>query len=230
MVRASKTEHWDRAAPRYDAATALLERRLMARGRRWACARARGRVLEIGIGTGANLPHYGADVQLVGVDPSAAMLAQTRTKLARDAAGRQEAGEQGADRPGATVAALLRADAGALPFPDATFDAVVSTYVMCCVPDLDRALREALRVLRPGGDLLLADHVASTAWPVRLGQRALESVTVRAAEEHFTRRPVDRLAHLGADRTAGVELVDSQRHTLGVMEAVHARRGPGPAG
>lgn len=185
----------------------------MARGRAWACARARGQVLEIGIGTGANLPYYGPDVQLVGVDPSAAMLAQTRTKVTRDRTGQREAGVARV-----VVPALLRADAGALPFDDGTFDAVVSTYVMCCVPDLDQALREALRVLRPGGDLLLADHVVSTAWPVRLGQRALEAVTVPAAEEHFTRRPVERLRHLD------VEILDTQRHTLGVMEAVHARR------
>ena len=107
----SRTKHWDRAAPRYDDATALLERRLMARGRRWACARARGRVLEIGIGTGANLPYYAADVQLVGVDPSAAMLAQTRNKMAPG-----RAGQQGVGRSRVTEPALLRADAGALPF------------------------------------------------------------------------------------------------------------------
>lgn len=175
----------------------------MARGRAWACARARGRVLEIGIGTGANLPHYGPDVQVVGIDASAAMIEQTRAKVGRH---------------DPLVSGLLRADAGALPFGDATFAAVVSTYVLCCVPDLDQALHEVLRVLRPGGDLLLADHVASTSWPVRMGQRTLEVVTVPAADEHFTRRPVDRL------RDLGVELVDTQRHTLGVMEAAHARR------
>lgn len=174
----------------------------MARGRAWACGRAHGRVLEIGIGTGANLPYYAADVELVGIDASAAMLEETRAKI-----------DQGVGVP-----ALLRADAGALPFGDATFDAVVSTYVLCCVPDLDQALDEALRVLRPGGDLLLADHVASTAWPVRMGQRALEAVTVPTADEHFTRRPIQRL------RMLGVDVVDTQRHTLGVMEAVHARR------
>ena len=208
----TKIEHWDRAAPRYDAATALLERRLMVRGRRWTCGRARGRVLEIGIGTGANLPYYGSDVELVGMDASGAMLGQVRAKV---------------DGGTSVGPALLRADAGALPFVDETFDAVVSTYVLCCVPDLDQALREALRVLRPGGDLLLADHVVSSAWPVRLGQRALEAVTVPTAEEHFTRRPVERLRHLGV---GDVELVDSQRHTFGVMEAVHARRGPGTSG
>lgn len=182
----------------------------MARGRAWACGRAHGRVLEVGIGTGANLPHYAADVRLVGVDASAAMLEQTRAKLGGARGGSQHGGR--------ATPLLLRADAGALPFPDASFDAVVSTYVLCCVPDLDQALGEVLRVLRPGGDLLLADHVASTSWSVRLGQRALEAITVPRTDEHFTRRPVERLDQLG------VEIVDGERHAIGVMEAVHARR------
>lgn len=193
----------------------------MARGRAWACGRAHGRVLEIGIGTGANLAYYGPHVELVGVDASAAMLVETRDKLEGRRVGRDGEGQPGSDpgaRSGSAAPALVRADAGALPFADATFDTVVSTYVLCCVPDLDRALHEALRVLLPGGDLLLADHVASTSWPVRMGQRLLEAVTVPAADEHFTRRPVERLRHLD------VELVDTHRHTLGVMEAVHARR------
>lgn len=220
----SSAEHWDRAAPRYDAATAPLERRLMARGRRWACARLRGRVLDLGIGTGANLPHVDPGLPLVGIDLSAAMLAQVRARTAR------AQGPDSGPAPGPPSArpALLRADAGALPFADAVFDSVVCTYVLCCVPDPDRVLHEALRVLRPGGELLLADHVVSTAWPVRLGQRALEAWTVPAVGEHFTRRPLDRLLDLAA--TGAVELVDGERHTLGVMEAVHARRGRARAG
>lgn len=199
----SATEHWDRVAARYDAATALLERHLLSRGRAWTVSRARGRVLEIGVGTGANLRFYGSDVRLTAVDASSGMLDQASAKVGRG-------GPDGVE--------LLVADAGGLPFDDASFDAVVSTYVLCCVPDLDRALTEAVRVLRPGGDLLLADHVEATSWPLRLGQRALERVTVPAADEHFTRRPVRRLP------VRAVEVVATQRHTFGVMEAVHGRR------
>lgn len=196
-------ERWDRVAARYDAATALFERHLLSRGRAWTVSRARGRVLEVGVGTGANLAYYHPDVRLTAVDASSGMIDQARAKV---------------DRGGPVEVELLVGDAGALPFGDASFDAVVSTYVLCCVPDLDRALAEALRVLRPGGDLLLADHVEASSWPVRLGQRALERVTVPAADEHFTRRPVRRLP------PAQVEVVATQRHTLGVLEAVHGRR------
>lgn len=199
----SSGDHWDRLAPRYDAASAVLERRLLARGRRWVCARARGQVLEIGVGTGANLALLPSDVRLTGVDTSEGMLRRARAKV-------------GAGGPAQVE--LLVADAMDLPFADGQFDTVLATYVLCNVPGLRGALVEALRVLRPGGDLLLADHVVSTSWAVRLGQRAVEAVSGPAAEEHFTRRPLDVLCELA------VPVVASERHTLGVMEAVHARR------
>lgn len=169
-------------------------------GRRRTAPLARGRVLEIGIGTGANLPFYDREVELVGTDISQAMLDEAAGKL---------------DRAPSRVQ-LKRASAVDLPFADGEFDTVVASYVMCCVPDLDQALAEAVRVLKPGGDLLLADHVVSPNRLVRLGQKALEFFTVRAADEHFTRRPLDRLT--------GLEVVSTGRHTFGVMEWVHARK------
>ena len=205
MARRTRSEVWDRHAPRYDAATAWVERRFLADGRRWVCPRATGRTLEVGVGTGANVGHYPPDVELIGIDPSAGMLAEAGEKAARSKAG-------------APVVELLLADVGDLPFEDGTFDSVVATYVLCCVPDLPLALTEIVRVLRPGGQLLLADHVRSTVGPVRLAQRALEAVTIPMQEEHFTRRPVRRLP------PAQVEVVATQRHTLGVLEAVHGRR------
>lgn len=196
----SSRRHWDRVAPRYDEASALLERHLLARGRRWVCARATGRVLEIGVGSGANLALYAPDVDLVVVDASAGMLEQARAKVGSTRRVRLE-----------------QADAVDLPFADGEFDAVVATYVLCCVPDLDRALEEALRVLRPRGDLLLADHVAARSRPLRLAQRALEAVTVPLVDEHLTRRPLEHV------QARGVHLVDRTRWAAGVMETLHAR-------
>lgn len=193
-------QFWDTTAPRYDSAISLLERRFMGWGRRRTAPLARGRVLEIGIGTGANLPFYATEVDLVGVDVSEGMLDEAARKVT----------------DGPDDVALCQANAVDLPFGDGEFDAVVSSYVMCCVPDLDQALAEAVRVLKPGGDLLLADHVVSPNRLVRLGQKALEFFTVRAADEHFTRRPLDRLT--------GLEVVSTGRHTFGVMEWVHARK------
>lgn len=199
----SRTDHWDSLAPRYDDAAAWVERRFLARGRHWVVPRAHGRVLEVGVGTGANLALYAADVRLTGIDASGPMLDQARRKVTSAAC---------------TVECLQVGDAGALDFEDGTFDAVVSTFVLCCVPSLEAALAEAVRVLRPGGDLLLADHVVSTSAPVRWGQRLLEAVTARSADEHFTRRPLDHLS------TLPLQVVATQRHTAGALEAVHARR------
>ncbi|PID53657.1 MAG: SAM-dependent methyltransferase [Micrococcales bacterium] len=214
-------DYWDQVAPRYDAMSAFLERRVLVRGRRWAVQRARGRVLEVGIGTGTNVPLYGAAVELIGIDPSEGMLAQARSKMTTLVTSRSGSAEQ-ADGSAPSAARLpsvqlYRADGHALPFEDATFDAVVSTYVLCSVHDPEQVLAEAVRVLRPGGDLLLADHVASTSRAVRLGQRALERWMRKTSDERLTRRPMDLLAGLG------LETVDSTRRIAGVLETVHAR-------
>jgi ubiquinone/menaquinone biosynthesis C-methylase UbiE len=109
-------------------------------------ADATGDVLEIGAGTGTNLPLYDSDIQsLVVTEPTPPML----RRLQRTA------------REQALMAQVLRAPAEDLPFEDASFDTVVSTLVLCGVDDQPRALREAHRVLRPGGQLLFLEHVRS---------------------------------------------------------------------
>jgi ubiquinone/menaquinone biosynthesis C-methylase UbiE len=108
--------------------------------------RARGRVLEIGGGTGANLPFYGAAVdELVLTEPEEPTARRLEPKLA------------GYSLP----ARLVRARAEDLPFEDASFDVVVSTLVLCTVNDPARALQEIYRVLEPGGQLLFLEHVRS---------------------------------------------------------------------
>jgi len=107
-------------------------------------AEATGRVLEIGAGTGANLALYNGSIEsLVVTEPEPAMLRRLQRK-ARDLA---------------PLALVLRAPAEDLPFEDDSFDTVVSTLVLCGVDDQPRALREARRVLRPGGRLLFLEHV-----------------------------------------------------------------------
>jgi SAM-dependent methyltransferase len=134
---------WSACAARlYDPFLALGERRGMAARRRALLAGARGRVLEIGAGTGHNLAAYPAGLEaLVLTEPDPAM----RTRLRRRA-----------EHGGVTV---VEAGAEALPFADGAFDTVVSTLVLCTVPDADAAVREVRRVLRPGGRLLFLEHV-----------------------------------------------------------------------
>lgn len=190
---------WDRMAPDYDARTAGVERRLMTPSRRWVCGRATGATLELACGTGANFAHYPAGVTLTATDWSEPMLAAA------------------ARRPEAGRVTLRQADAGALPFPDASFDTVTCTFSLCAVPDERAALTEALRVLRPGGSLLLADHVVATNWALRLLQHGVDLFSVTLHGEHYTRRPLAVLSGLG------VQIIESERLTHGVIERVHAR-------
>jgi len=118
----------------------------LAQHRATLLAAARGDVLEIGAGTGVNLGYYGDDVaSLTLTEPDPAMLKRLQQRV---------------DQSGRT-ATVLRAPAEDLPFDDERFDVVVSTLVLCGVDDQPRALREARRVVRPGGHLLFMEHVRS---------------------------------------------------------------------
>jgi ubiquinone/menaquinone biosynthesis C-methylase UbiE len=113
------------------------------------------------------------------------------------------------------------ADAQRLDFPDCSFDTVVCTFSLCSVPDDRRAVEEMRRVLRPGGLLLLADHVVSTAWPARLVQRLIEVFTIPFGGEHFRRRPMRRV------RAAGFVVERHERFKLNIVERLAARK-PAP--
>ncbi|MGO1510653.1 MAG: class I SAM-dependent methyltransferase [Actinomycetaceae bacterium] len=194
---------WDRRAPTWDSRSAGAERHLLGPPRAWVCGRARGATLEVGVGTGANLRHYGPDVVLTGVDLSAGMLAEA----------------EGAARRTGREIDLRVAGADDLPFDDETFDAVVLTFVLCSVPSVRAALAESLRVLRPGGELLLADHVRSSSWPMALLMRGVDLASGPLFGEYFARRPLDQLEATGA------AVVDTQRtKRLTPIESVHARR------
>jgi SAM-dependent methyltransferase len=137
----------------YDAALWWAERRGMGRRRARVLAEASGRVLEIGAGTGLNIPYYGTGVtDLTLTEPEAAMLGRLERRL-------RASGRDG--RVAQTVAE-------ALPFPDGSFDTVVSTMVLCTVDDPARALDEIARVLAPGGRLLFVEHVRAEAGSRRL--------------------------------------------------------------
>jgi ubiquinone/menaquinone biosynthesis C-methylase UbiE len=113
---------------------------------------------------------------------------------------------------------LRQGDAQALDFPDESFDTVLCALGLCAIPDDRRAVTEMARVLRPGGRLLLVDHVAASAAPLRGVQWLYERITIPLAGEHFRRRPVAYLAELG------LEIEESERFTLGIVERVCARK------
>lgn len=111
--------------------------------RRKLLARAEGLVLEVGVGTGKNFSYYSPGVSVTGVDVAENMLDAARKRVAVH---------------GYPVGLVL-ADVQDLPFPDDTFDSAVSTFVFCSVPDPVKGLREVRRVVRPGGQILLLEHM-----------------------------------------------------------------------
>ena len=205
-MTANRTErvqrHYDRSAGSYDQIISWAEKVLFGGGREWVCSRARGEVLEIAVGTGRNLPFYPEDVRLTGIELSPKML-----DIARRRAG--ELGREADLRPG---------DAQNLPFPDASFDTVVATLALCTIPDDRRAVAEAMRVLRPGGRLLLLEHVRSPILPMRLLQRVLESLTLLLDHDHLLREP---LRHV---QDTGLVVERLERSKLGVVERLVARK------
>ena len=193
---------WDKSAPSYDRQIAFFERNWFAGGREWLARRARGRVLEVAIGTGRNLPHYGPDVTITGIELSPGMLDLARKRAA----------DLG------LAADLREGDAEQLPFDDASFDTVVCALSLCTIPDPAGAIAEMKRVLVPGGTLLLVDHIGSSWPPVWAVQWLVERMTIRAAGEHFTRRQLPLV------QAAGLHVEERERLKAGTVERIRARK------
>ena len=195
--------YYEGFAQRYEKSGRFWERLLsMEPGRRWVASNATGDVLEIGVGTGMNLPFYGPDVRLTGVDLSPAMLAEALRRAA----------ELGRDIH------LQEGDAQALEFPDDGFDTVVFSLCLCSIPDDRRAVAEGVRVLKPGGRMLLLEHVRSPSPVVRAGQRLVESLFLRFQADHLTREPLEHL------RAEGIQIDEVHRWAWGIMQRVSARK------
>jgi ubiquinone/menaquinone biosynthesis C-methylase UbiE len=154
----------------------------LARQRRRTAGAATGRVLELGIGTGRNLPHYTSVDEVVGIEPDPLMLRRARPRAAA------------APFP----VRLVEGSAEALPFGEDEFDTIVVALALCTIPDPDAALREARRVLKPGGRILFLEHVRSSrprlarfqdlitpVWMELAGGCHPNRPTVETIERHF---------------------------------------------
>lgn len=112
-----------------------------------AAERIGGRILEVGVGTGLSLPSYAASNQIVGIDISEPMLAKARARVQRQNL--------------THVESVAWGDAEKLDFPDQSFDVVVAQYVVTAIPNPERGLDEFVRVLRPGGEIILTTRVGA---------------------------------------------------------------------
>ena len=204
-AREAARGYWNRRAEGYDAAMDRIEGVLFGDARRRLCERAHGRTLEVGIGTGRGLELYPEGTDLTGVDLSTGMLERARAR---------------AERLGVT-ADLREGDAQALPFPDASFDTVVCALSLCSVQDVERAVAEMHRVLRPGGRLLLLDHVRPTSRPLLWLMTGVQYLMDRFepdAGERMLGRP------LPVVEEQGFTIEHSARFKGGMVEMVTARR------
>ena len=205
-VRPTETERirriFDKQAAKYDRSMSRFERLLFAGNREWVCERAEGEVLELAAGTARNLPFYGEGVRVTGIELSPQMAELGRRRA-------EEIGREVDMRVG---------DATDLPFTDESFDTVVCTYGLCTIPDDAAAIREAKRVLRPGGRIVLAEHVRSPNPVVRTIQRALEPLAHRFGGDHLMREPLD---HLTAE---GFQVDELRRQKAGWVELTAAHK------
>src|SRR5436305_12484729 len=146
LDRATIEKAYARWAPVYD----LVFGKVFERGRRASIAAAErvgGRILEVGVGTGISLPDYARTNAIVGIDISAPMLRKAQERIAAHGLG--------------NVDALAVMDAKHLAFPDNAFDVIVAQYVITAVPDPEATLDEFARVLKPGGEIILVNHIGA---------------------------------------------------------------------
>lgn len=193
---------YDRWAAHYDRVMRPLERRLVARLRAEAARQlpAGARLLEIGAGTGANFAHYPAAAEVAATEPSIEML-------------RRAAARRASVKPAAASVTLVQSPAERLPFADSTFDAALSTLVLCSVRSINAALAEMRRVVREGGRVVLVEHVRP---PGLLGHAfdALSLLTVPFLEDHFNRRTAEEAAR------AGLKILRVESHALGIVQLI----------
>jgi phosphatidylethanolamine/phosphatidyl-N-methylethanolamine N-methyltransferase len=208
LDQAGIAKAYARWAPIYD----LVFGAVFARGRRASIAAAErigGRILEVGVGTGLSLPDYSRSSRLIGVDFSAPMLGKAKARVAAQRL--------------ANVDGLAVMDAQQLGFKDAAFDVVVAQYVITAVPDPERTLDEFARVVRPGGEIVLVNHLGAETglraagercfaplarrlgWRPEFGWRRLERWVARHGGVRVVeRRPMPPLGHFSLIRFAKI--------------------------
>ena len=203
--RAAKTtqRRYDRQALGYDLKDAPMELFARALRRRLWAKIGGGRVLEVGVGTGRNLPYHPPKGEVTAIDISPKLLA----KAARKARKRGQSLELG----------LM--DAQGLAFADGSFDSAAATFVFCSVPDPLVGLAEVRRVLKPGGRFLLLEHVRLKNRVLGWLMDRLNPLWVRLSGANINRDTVGNVAKAGFERVS----VDS--HMGGLVKLIEARKG-----
>lgn len=197
---------YNRIAPLYDLMEGLAEMSRYSKWRELLWDKAKGpHILEVGVGTGKNFPYYPADAEITAVDLSEEML-----KRARDKARKQK-----------VKVHLEQMDVQNLRFEDDTFDTVIASFVFCSVPDPVRGLMEVKRVCRPGGKVVLLEHVLSANHILGWLMKLANPLVVRTIGANINRRTVDNVIKSDlmleqvTDLKAGIfKLIEARKKTL----------------
>jgi len=199
----SARKTYDRIAPFYDFMEGLVERSRYNKWRELLWNKVEGsEILEVGVGTGKNFPYYPTHTQITAIDFSEKMLSRAQKKV---------------EKQGIMVK-LQQMDVQNLEFVDNTFDTVVATFVFCSVPAPIKGLMEIERVCKPGGKVLLMEHVLSAnrilAWLMNLAN----PVVVRIMGPNINRRTVENVAKSGLKVQKVIDLA------LGIFKLIEARK------
>lgn len=193
---------YDRIAPVYDTMEWVIERFVFEPWRQelWSRVPA-GRVLEVGVGTGKNFPYHPPEARVIGIDLSEGMLSRARRR---------------ADALGIDVE-LRHMDAQHLAFADDSFDGAVATFVFCSVPFPIQGLRELGRVVRPGGDIWLLEHVRVDKPVIGPLMDGLNPVLVRMSGANINRQTVENVTR------AGLNLISVENLKADLVKLIHAQ-------
>lgn len=197
---------YNRIAPIYDLMEGFIERCRFSRWRRLLWSKVEGPyILEVGVGTGKNFPYYPTNADVTAIDFSDKML-----KQAEERASKQK-----------LKVRLQQMDVQDLKFGDDTFDAVVASFVFCSVPNPVRGLLQVERVCKPGGKVILLEHVLSAHSVIGWLMNVANPLVVRMSGANINRRTVDNVIESGlviehiTDLGAGIfKLIEAKKKTL----------------
>ena len=176
----SVAEKYNRMSAVYDLMESPMEYFFYSKWRKEALSGLRGMVLEVGVGTGKNLKYYPEDCSVLGIDNSEGMLKKARNRA-----------------EGMNNVTLLLMDAEHLEFPDNSFDYVITTFVLCSIPDPVKALKEMHRVLKPNGEMINIEHMRSSTRWIAASEDFINRFSVDLAGFNVNRKTVENIGKAG---------------------------------
>lgn len=180
MSTMSAAPKYNRIAPIYEVIDLPLELFFFRKWRKEALSGLSGKVLEVGVGSGRNLKYYSSNSLVTGIDNSEGMLEEARKKAR-----------------GMENVTILLMDAENLEFPDNSFDYVITTFVLCTIPDPVKALKEMRRVLKPSGELIALEHVYSSNLFIVKFEELIDPFLFSLLGDHTTRNTLKNIEEAG---------------------------------